>query len=81
MVSALLKTEMENEKSKAIVPPQLHELSVCEACGGEFVCGAKSKCECWCGEVKLKDEARRFLSERYARCLCRECLERFARGG
>lgn len=52
--------------------------SMCEACGAEFVCRATLK-NCWCAEVELAEETRRILRERYARCLCRECLERFAR--
>jgi hypothetical protein len=33
---------------------------------------------CWCGEVKLSEEARAELKKKYSRCLCRSCLEQFA---
>jgi Cysteine-rich CWC len=47
----------------------------CESCGKEFNCGA-SLSGCWCGEIKLSDEARAELREKYRDCLCRECLEK-----
>ena len=47
---------------------------VCEACGGEFICGA-SLAGCWCSEIQLTDEIRRDLRARYSDCLCRQCLE------
>lgn len=50
----------------------------CEACGNVFSCGA-SLAGCWCSEVKLTDEVRAQLRERYQHCLCRSCLERFAK--
>jgi hypothetical protein len=50
---------------------------VCAACGNKFVCGA-TQAECWCSEVKLSESARAKMKRRYQRCLCRECLERFA---
>ncbi|HKS29256.1 MAG TPA: cysteine-rich CWC family protein [Pyrinomonadaceae bacterium] len=51
--------------------------SVCERCGEPFGCGAQSSA-CWCAEVKLTDEAREALREKYKSCLCRACLEQFA---
>ena len=52
----------------------------CEGCGKAFVCGA-TLAGCWCAEVKLTDEQRTELKAKYQRCLCRECLEEFAREG
>jgi cysteine-rich CWC protein len=49
----------------------------CEACGGDVACGAM-QAGCWCTEIKLSDEMRRVLRERYQHCLCRDCLARFA---
>ena len=49
----------------------------CAACGEKFVCGA-AMAECWCSEVKLSEETRAKLKDRYKGCLCRACLERFA---
>ena len=57
--------------------PVLREPTVCEACGGPFVCGAKLS-GCWCSEIKLSDETRSELKSRYQSCLCRECLERLS---
>jgi len=47
----------------------------CEACGENFTCGA-SLSGCWCGEIKLSDEARAELRAKYKDCLCRRCLEK-----
>lgn len=49
----------------------------CEACGGDFNCGATLK-GCWCSEISLSDESRAELRARYTGCLCRACLEGFA---
>jgi len=49
----------------------------CEACGGEFTCGA-TLTGCWCSEVTLTDDARAQLRQQYKKCLCRACLERQA---
>ena len=48
--------------------------SVCESCGDEFVCGATLK-GCWCMSVKLSDEARKNLNQKYKNCLCEKCLK------
>lgn len=53
------------------------EPSICESCGGEFVCGATLK-GCWCTEIKLSEETRRKLKENFRTCLCRNCLENCA---
>ena len=49
----------------------------CPACGEKFVCGA-TLAGCWCSEVKLSEEMRANLKERYKGCLCQTCLEKFA---
>jgi hypothetical protein len=64
-------------RALGVVSPRFREPSVCEACGEEFTCGA-TLAGCWCTEVKLTDEARASLRERYRKCLCRACLEREA---
>jgi hypothetical protein len=51
--------------------------AVCEACGGEFWCGAALG-GCWCAEVSLGEAARASLRGRFGGCLCRPCLEGFA---
>jgi hypothetical protein len=70
---------MSLRKLAGIVLPVLQEASVCEACGGEFACGAKLS-GCWCAEVELSEAVRAELRLRYRGCLCRACLERFAAG-
>ena len=50
---------------------------MCPACGEKFVCGA-TLAGCWCSEVRLSEEMRANLKERYKGCLCRACLEKFA---
>jgi cysteine-rich CWC protein len=53
----------------------------CEACGGDFKCGA-TLTGCWCMAVKLTADTRASLRRQYKNCLCRSCLEReAARGG
>jgi len=51
----------------------------CEGCGKRFTCEA-SLAGCWCGQVRLSEEVLAELRARYQRCLCRECLERYAGG-
>jgi hypothetical protein len=67
-----MKTKL--RKLAGIILPVLNQPSVCEACGDPFTCGAKLS-GCWCSEIKLSDETRAELKERYSGCLCRECLE------
>jgi len=64
----------------AFFNPKLREQEVCEACGQPFHCGA-SLAGCWCSEVKVSDEVRAELRKKYTHCLCRACLEQFAKPG
>ncbi|PYV88510.1 MAG: hypothetical protein DMG05_15530 [Acidobacteria bacterium] len=57
--------------------PRWRKPSSCEACGGQFTCGA-TFWGCWCSETKLNPSVRTQLRADYNRCLCRACLERFA---
>lgn len=50
------------------------EKLVCESCGKEFSCGAKSG-KCWCFDINLKPETVAELNENYERCLCEDCLK------
>jgi hypothetical protein len=65
------------QKVLAVVSPRWRPPSTCEACGGEFTCGATLG-GCWCQEIEVPAEAREALRERYSKCLCRACLERAA---
>jgi len=59
------------------IRPDKRPPSECEACGKPFLCGASLK-GCWCIQIKLTEEVRRRLRERYKKCLCSDCLKRFA---
>jgi hypothetical protein len=72
-----LETFMKREELAQEVSTRSCAFSVCESCGAEFSCGAAAQ-GCWCSEVKLTEEGRARLSERYGSCLCRACLEQFA---
>jgi hypothetical protein len=58
--------------------PRSRAASVCEACGGPFTCGVRLS-GCWCAEINLDDDTRAELKRRYSNCLCRQCLEGFAK--
>jgi hypothetical protein len=51
----------------------------CPACRKSFDCGGLWFC--WCRTIKLDATVLQALKERYADCLCRECLEGFAQRG
>jgi hypothetical protein len=70
---------MKVSKLIGVFAPQFREPSTCEACGARFTCGATLG-GCWCSEVETSAEVRAELRGAYARCLCRDCLEAFARG-
>ena len=67
------------KKVAGFILPQYREPAVCEACGELFTCGATLS-GCWCQEIKLSETVRAELRARYDRCLCRACLENFAKG-
>jgi hypothetical protein len=62
------------------ISPRSCDPSTCEACGQAFTCGAQLS-GCWCMEVALSEAVRAELRTRFQNCLCRACLERFARSG
>jgi hypothetical protein len=49
----------------------------CSKCGVAFDCGGLLGC--WCRDVKLDRAQLDVLKERYADCLCPQCLNEFAR--
>jgi hypothetical protein len=71
-----VKTKL--HKLLGIFSSQWRAQETCAACGEEFVCGA-TLAGCWCSEVKLSETTRAELKERYKGCLCRACLEKFAK--
>ncbi len=70
---------MKTQKAAGINLPQFRAPSVCEACGAAFICGANDF-SCWCQEIKLSEETLMNLRARYRGCLCRACLENYAKG-
>jgi hypothetical protein len=68
---------MKVAKLIGVFAPQFREPSTCEACGSSFTCGATLS-GCWCSEIETTPELRSRLRDRFARCLCRSCLEGFA---
>ena len=47
--------------------------ATCPVCGAAFEC--KLSVDCWCGSVKVPQEVKEYLADRYEVCLCRNCLE------
>jgi hypothetical protein len=56
--------------------PVLPQTECCAACGQPFVCEISLGKDCWCGEIKLSENARQELRAKYRTCLCRGCLEK-----
>jgi hypothetical protein len=73
-VGATLKVR----KLAGFLSAKWREPEPCEACGEPFTCGA-TIVGCWCTEVKLDKATRGELRSRYDRCLCRACLDRYAK--
>lgn len=53
----------------------LRKSNNCESCGNDFACeiGVKG---CWCSQIKISDETKKYLRQNFKLCLCRGCLER-----
>ena len=49
-------------------------MSRCPRCGVAFHCGAADPAPCACTTVRLDDQTRALLRERYVGCLCLDCL-------
>lgn len=47
---------------------------VCPKCSASFTCRVDNILECRCVEVPLTAEARAFIADNYANCLCYNCL-------
>jgi hypothetical protein len=68
---------MKNKDSLRYETTCLLEKETCESCKAVFECGAKSE-NCWCGKIELTKEASSKLSKNFKRCLCGECLAKYA---
>lgn len=51
-----------------------HESVTCPRCKAAFECRAGTILQCQCQQVTLTEEERAFINERYAECLCADCL-------
>jgi len=52
----------------------LHELKICERCNNTFECKAGDITHCQCTGIQLTVEERAFIEDRYADCVCANCL-------
>jgi hypothetical protein len=52
----------------------------CPRCGSAFHCGAADPTPCACSGVRLDGATLAALRERYASCLCSDCLRAIAAG-
>ncbi|MEI2738930.1 MAG: cysteine-rich CWC family protein [Chitinophagaceae bacterium] len=52
-----------------------HETKSCQRCKTMFECKPGNVTQCKCYNVKLTDEQRAYIEQRYTDCLCRNCLE------
>jgi len=53
----------------------MHELKSCPRCNKSFECKAGNISECNCFGVKMTEELRAYLEQRYSDCHCNSCLE------
>ena len=51
-----------------------HEEKKCPRCGNAFECKVGTIALCQCSGVALNDEQRSYIAQKYAECLCRDCL-------
>ena len=47
---------------------------MCPKCSTPFICRVDSILECRCIEVPITAEARDYIANNYANCLCYDCL-------
>ena len=52
--------------------------AACEGCGAKFTCGAKDIEHCFCNKIILSEEVIEQIKQKYIRCLCDACLNKFA---
>ncbi|RFM26609.1 cysteine-rich CWC family protein [Deminuibacter soli] len=52
-----------------------HEAKTCPRCHQPFECKVGDISQCQCNGLRLTDEERSFIEQRYNDCLCRNCLE------
>jgi hypothetical protein len=53
----------------------MHENKPCPRCGRQFACKPGNIAQCQCFEIKLTEEEKKLVSDRYDDCLCGQCLK------
>src|SRR5262249_55604692 len=56
--------------------PAVRRSMTCESCGQPFACEVALG-GCWCSEIRLSEATRSMLREKFADCLCRDCLTKY----
>ncbi|HEX7844425.1 MAG TPA: cysteine-rich CWC family protein [Chitinophagaceae bacterium] len=51
-----------------------HETKKCPRCNSPFECKPGNITQCQCYGLKISDEEKAFIEQRYEDCLCRNCL-------
>lgn len=52
----------------------------CPKCGAAFFCGSKTN-SCWCTNYTLDEATLKQISEKYADCLCEDCIKEIVKSG
>lgn len=52
-----------------------HEQKSCPRCKAAFECKPGNITHCQCFGFKFSEEQKKFIGERYADCLCKDCLQ------
>jgi len=52
----------------------MHETKKCPRCNNPFECKPGNITQCQCYAVKLTEEQRAYIDQRYQNCLCENCL-------
>ena len=77
LATRLDKYLMKLKSALGVFSEKYKEPSVCESCGDEFVCGATLS-GCWCMNMKVSDDGRAEMKEKFNKCLCPKCLGSYA---
>ena len=51
-----------------------HENKTCSRCNKGFECKVGNVLECQCSQIQLSYEEKVFIEDKYADCLCIDCL-------
>jgi hypothetical protein len=53
----------------------MHETKTCPRCQQPFACKPGNISNCQCNGIKLTEEEKAFIADRYEDCLCINCLQ------